>query len=511
MIKKILQFYPLYFTIFPTLAFYLGNKREVQLEASFTPIIYSLVLLLVIWIIVNFIVKDTRARNIVIFSILVYFFSYGYFLRKIPLFNKGIIGFLAYTIFFAMIFTLLWKFRKRPETAIFLTIVSAYVITVSLTRIMAYEWGRRVIPTFDTALSNGTFETKKKDLPDIYYIILDRYANNQVLEKQYDFDNADFFAFLRKKDFYIAEDSFANYPKTHLSLASSLNMDYLDDFAKKVGVENSDYTPAFKLVEDNTVARLLKSAGYQYFYFGDWWGPTNVSKLADKNFNLYANSNEFTRKFFQTTLIALLLGNYFEGNKLFGFFQDRIYENTNYKFEKLGQIVQEKGPKFIFVHMLFPHHPYIFDANCRRVDDKRKQTEDQKYIAQLQCANTKVKKMIERILQRSKKPPIIILQSDEGPFKTDEMRRDGEQTDWTKVTDAAIERHMKILNAYFLPGFDTSKLYPSLSPVNTFRLIFNEYFGADFKLLPDKSYFIPHLDRPYQYMEITDKISIIKK
>ena len=44
-----------------------------------------------------------------------------------------------------------------------------------------------------------------------------------------------------------------------------------------------------------------------------------------------------------------------------------------------------------------------------------------------------------------------------------------------------------ILNAYLLPGGEES-LYPSISPVNSFRVILNEYFGHGLPLLPDKSY-----------------------
>ena len=44
------------------------------------------------------------------------------------------------------------------------------------------------------------------------------------------------------------------------------------------------------------------------------------------------------------------------------------------------------------------------------------------------------------------------------------------------------------------PGFysgeraGSAKLYPAISPVNSFRLIFNEYFGANYPLLPDQTY-----------------------
>jgi hypothetical protein len=48
----------------------------------------------------------------------------------------------------------------------------------------------------------------------------------------------------------------------------------------------------------------------------------------------------------------------------------------------------------------------------------------------------------------------------------------------------------KVLNAYYMPGY-TGQLYPSISPVNSFRIVFNAYFGTDLPLLKDTSYFSP--------------------
>jgi hypothetical protein len=45
-----------------------------------------------------------------------------------------------------------------------------------------------------------------------------------------------------------------------------------------------------------------------------------------------------------------------------------------------------------------------------------------------------------------------------------------------------------------LPGGGTSQIYPTITPVNTFRLIFNIYFGGNYPLLEDKSYFSPDGD-----------------
>ena len=138
-----------------------------------------------------------------------------------------------------------------------------------------------------------------------------------------------------------------------------------------------------------------------------------------------------------------------------------------------------------------------------------------KYIKQLQCNNIFLTKAIDTILLNSKQPPIIILQSDEGPFKYDEFKRSGEGVDWTKVSAEAIETHMLIFNAYFFPPLASDsatiinknqQLYPGISPVNSLRIVFNRNFNENNPSLPDKAYFIPHLDRSYDYYEVTEKL-----
>ena len=79
--------------------------------------------------------------------------------------------------------------------------------------------------------------------------------------------------------------------------------------------------------------------------------------------------------------------------------------------------------------------------------------------------------------------PIIIVQGDHGAVLDDPQRR------------------MTILNAYYLPGGGAQSLYEAVSPVNTFRVIFNFYFGLQVPLLDDISYYSSY-EEPYNYQVI---------
>ena len=91
---------------------------------------------------------------------------------------------------------------------------------------------------------------------------------------------------------------------------------------------------------------------------------------------------------------------------------------------------------------------------------------------QAQFLNKKLLQAIDTILAESDVPPVIILQGDHGP--------------WLQPKD----KRMWILAALHLPGHN-DKLYPTITPVNFFRLVFNSYFGGKYEILEDVSYFSP--------------------
>src|SRR5690606_22880633 len=93
------------------------------------------------------------------------------------------------------------------------------------------------------------------ELPDIYYIIFDEYAGHRALEREFGFNSTPFYEALRERGFTVPEPEFSNYAQTYLSLASSLNMMYLDDVAAQAGTDSTDWTPVYGLVEDSVVVR----------------------------------------------------------------------------------------------------------------------------------------------------------------------------------------------------------------------------------------------------------------
>jgi hypothetical protein len=81
---------------------------------------------------------------------------------------------------------------------------------------------------------------------------------------------------------------------------------------------------------------------------------------------------------------------------------------------------------------------------------------------------------LRSIIKQSTVPPIIVIQADHG-FPEDTTRP-------------------RILNPYFLPGAEPGLVSDRITPVNTFRTIFNNYFGQNFPILVDRSFFLDSAD-----------------
>ena len=175
--------------------------------------------------------------------------------------------------------------------------------------------------------------------------------------------------------------------------------------------------------------------------------------------------------------------------------------------EKLAEIPNIKEPTFVFAHLLITHDPYVFDRNGEFLTDEEffKRSGKENYVNQVIIANKKLRQLIEKLLSLSSVPPIIVLQSDEGPWPR-RFQLDPPSFDWRQATKKELRQKLGILNAYYLPNVDKSHLYKSITPVNTFRLIFNLYFKTNLELLPDESYAFVDQNHPYKFFNVTDRV-----
>jgi hypothetical protein len=346
------------------------------------------------------------------------------------------------------------------------------------------------------------------DLPDVYYIILDRYAGPTALRESFDFDNEPFLTALEDRGFRVARHAHANYIKTPLSLASSLGMSLLDVAPlKDEAVDGSDREPIHRVLRDHlAVPTALKEIGYQYVHIGNWWTPSATNVDADRTFR-YEGQDEFSSVLAQTTLLRAL--NEPEAAPKDPWDWRVLREHTLYALDKLDATAGMPGPKFVFGHILLPHDPYVFNADGSFTGREQvsRLGREESYRRQLSYGNDRMVSLVDRIIRESGPDTVIMIQADEGPFPA-RYQADEWGFRWRHASNAELEEKFGILFAMRIPGadLDAAGFHDDITPVNTFRVIFNARFGTDLPMLPDRTWAHEDLYHFYDFFEITDRL-----
>ena len=344
-----------------------------------------------------------------------------------------------------------------------------------------------------------------KNKPDIYYIILDAYGGETMLRELHGFDNSMFTSALRKRGFILSSTSQSNYLRTIHSLSSSLNMQYLDNVTEIMG-DSPLWWPLKETFANNETRKFLESQGYQTVTVTSGWDFTTITDTDESRQPYPVFINKFEEFFIQHTNLSLLS---FSGNLGVSFpSYDTHRDIVLYAFEQLKNIPELGSPKFTFVHIISPHPPFVFDADGDPINpdypftiaDNRylitpPSTYQEGYLNQLSFINDQVLEVVDAILEKSARPPIIIIQGDHGP---------GIFIDSQSSSPPCFYERYSILNAYYLPDVDPGTVAHDITPVNTFRMIFNSYFSTDLELLPNHQYFSPQ-EAVLRFEDVTDR------
>jgi hypothetical protein len=318
--------------------------------------------------------------------------------------------------------------------------------------------------------------TTDQQLPDdIYYIIYDAMGRDDVLEKRLNYHSHGFVEKLQMRGFEVCEKSTTNYEFTFSSLASSLNMEYLSPL--QMHPERfrwNEVKVLGSLIRENRIARVLSKAGYRFYNYSSGFGPTEWIPEADVNIFSGAGSGFTVRVLDSTALRSLPAG------------LNPTYALARYKrtaiLDKIDDVLTDTHRKFVFLHIETPHAPYLFQRDGSKVEENYKDQFDIKpvqYLDQLEFAQGHLLKLMDKILS-AKRRAIIVVQGDHGPhFNLEHTAREHEIA-------------LPILNAYYLPDGGKEKLYNTITPVNSFRLIFDYYLKVKYEQLRNENYHSYH-------------------
>jgi hypothetical protein len=267
-------------------------------------------------------------------------------------------------------------------------------------------------------------------------------------------------------------------------MTATLNMNYLE----ALGLKNLDDKAKFEpYIQQNQVMEHFKEMGYSIATFKSLYRMLDLPNstyyydyFKDASALNSPASVNFQYLFLKTTVLRSLVA-FLERNQDItvpsylaawlptGNTRDsreyRQYQQNLFALDSLKEIPDLPGHTFVYAHLYIAHQPYVFYPDGR-FHPFLQQDEDA-YHDQILYANKALPEVLRTILAKSDPSPIIVLQSDHGFF-------DG-------------PGRVRILNAYYFPDGGDNELYATVTPVNTFRIIFNTYFGGQYDLLPDIS------------------------
>lgn len=400
---------------------------------------------------------------------------------------------------------LVWWVRRREGLldglGRFLTLMAALLVGWSAIQVgRGYGRGERLIAESELAADLAQPIPGPVTPPgprrDIYLIVLDEYANGDVLRERFEFDNGPFEDSLRALGFYVPGMVRSNYLHTLLSLPSMLNASHLTALEEEIGAESKHPRLPNYLLEHNRVGRYLQERGYEYvFYPSNWWHSTATSPAANLVYHAFRGFD----------LMRAMSGGELErtvrGATILSYFDRSHRWEAEHVRRTLDAVARLAGtgdrPRFVFAHVLKPHNPYVFDRNCGTMPRQKEDDDVGPYLDQLQCLNRLLLGTVERIVAESKVPPVIILQGDHG---TKLLHATGYKSPDDVPPPAARER-FGAFGAYYLPDGGEEEFGDTVTVVNVMGNVLRHYLGADLPRVADEQYISP-ADAPYDFRRV---------
>ena len=525
-------FHPFLIAFFPIITIYSVNIGSIQLEQFVLPTLLIVGSAFLLFLCLKYILKNGKKAALIISLSFIIFFSFGHVYNML---NQVSIGdtdlgsnrilLPIFTILFGIgSFLIIRTKRTLGNATSIVNTISVVFISVVVVMVGIEIFGcdecliqqttiRQIDFFFDEKIDfspyfeEHSFSISESDsLPNVYFIILDGYPRNDVLKKYMNFDNSEFTNMLEQRGFHIAKNSFANYYFSGLSISSTMNMNYINFLVDEYGKDSLSYNPIlgkdFGLYVDNQVTKNFKSMGYKVVKIGTAQVYIDEMPLMDLSpcyMSIHLMDNKLLHAVGSTSMIGYFIERWAE---------DQQRQIILCDFEELQQVSGYfEEPVFAWSHIMLPHFPLIFGPNGEPVTPGQPLLSmnhpeftdsgwnvKQQFLQQIQFGNKKSIEFIDAILENEKQS-IIIIQSDHGS---------GFDVNYQDPTDDDVFQKLSNLSAIYFPDEKHRKiLTDDRTNVNTFRMVFNSYFGSDYEMLEDRIYWNVSSKKPFWFNDVT--------
>lgn len=298
--------------------------------------------------------------------------------------------------------------------------------------------------------------------PNVYWFILDGYARADTLQSLSKFDNSAAVNTLSSSGFEVSTESRASYPRTHLSLASTLELGY--PFLPKSDIRGEFENVGPVVRGANATVERFRSLGYRFIYApeGNLAWTRCDPKLADLCVPAETDGRmggELEQSLIDLTPLGSLVSLQLPHSDPAGVIR---------RLETLAG--DSEQPFFLMAHILSPHWPYRYDQTCELRDRPlshhglHRAERIDAYTNEIRCVNLSLYRAVERIVDTDP-AAYVVIQSDHG---SDIL------TDWSlpsvEWSPAQVEERLSAFSAMRLPGCGLDPGRQDL--VNTFRVVF---------------------------------------
>ena len=514
--------HPVLLAVFPILFLWAENVGETEPGEVVVPLAMAAAVAILGFLVLRAVLRDGRRAALLVSLGVLGFLLFGHVenaLRPLRITEGRLLLGWAVAGAVAALFILRTR-RDLGSATVLANVVGAVLVVNSLATVGFHELSEArsgvpassvaPSPVASPAPSSAASPAPAASQRDVYYLVVEDYGSARTIDQYHGLEDDGFFAWLEQSGFTVLPDTRSNYGRTPLSLASSLNMTYLDEVAAQYGPEFGGYAPISRMVRDPAVGRFLKDRGYTFIQLGSQYTLTASSDLADIN-PRFRLTSDFQAVLYETTIlpaIATRLGieDGRDGRQV-------NYEAIRWQLAQFPDLAALPGPKFVFFHTFLPHHPFVVDAEGdyvpRSVELTRSKQE--RYQTQWSFIHREMRTLIERLLAVPEaERPIIVFTTDEGP-NPEGMPTVGGDIAWGKATTEELDQKFSIFAAYLLPGVDPAEagIYPTMSSVNSFRVVLNSYFGTELPLLSDRNFIHRDKHHPYDLTEVTDRLDAL--
>ena len=516
-----LPVYPILFGLYPVVFRWSANRTQQPAYVLLPALLMTLASVLAVYLMGAVLLRSAQRAALVSTILSFYTLTYGHFtglLEKVNLKlpEQYVLPSTA-LLTLALLMVVILRRAGRPGLTRVLNVVSIVLILFPLASAAPYYLAVSRQQRVQAQAEDGVdIAPTASPLPqrDVYFILVDNYGREDVLQGAFNFDNSEMIAALKERGFVFPECAQSNYYHTAPAMASILNLNYMDT----LGIESSayetraGYSKMAPLILDSEVIRKFRAYGYHVVTFRGFMGmidihntDTYVSFEEDTTYLQRLETTNFTNLYYETTVFdsGEELYEYdpdpsiLEGNDLLDplipdeeepepVLEERfqkVFDQNLYAFEALERIPTEiEGPKFVYAHLYSAHWPFMHnpDGSLRLPFSQKMTTEG--YVAGVEFTNNRLLAAIDSILANSEVEPVIIVQGDHN-------------NGWVGRVEWSGKDRVKILSAYYLPDGGETLLREELTPVNNFRLVFKHYFNEPIELLPDISYYLDPLTK----------------